>query len=93
METKPGYKTTEFWLTVVANIVIALDLAGAWTYVPNRYAVVAGAIVNAAYAVSRGQAKQGVPYEPGGAGGAAVGDRKRPQRRSRQQTPEAEGGQ
>jgi len=62
METKPGYKTTEFWLTMVTNLVIAANLAGAFDGIPNRYAALVAAVVNGAYAISRGQAKQGVPY-------------------------------
>jgi len=64
METKPGYKTTEFWLTILTNIVIGANLAGAFSGIPNRYAALVAAIVNGAYAISRGQAKQGVAYDP-----------------------------
>lgn len=62
-ETKPGYETTEFWITIFTNIFALLNLAGAWDYVPNKWSAIAVAIVNGAYAVSRGQAKQGIPYQ------------------------------
>lgn len=64
METKPGYLTTEFWITVFSNFGGLLDLVGAWNFVPDKWIVIGLAIINAAYAVARGQAKQGVPYNP-----------------------------
>ncbi len=61
-ETKPGYKTTEFYLTVATAIgILATALASA---LPARWAAIATAVSIAAYAISRGQAKQGVPYHP-----------------------------
>jgi hypothetical protein len=62
METKPGPKTTEFWVTIFTNAVSVVNLFGWWNYVPNKYSLIILGIVNAAYSVSRGQAKQGVPY-------------------------------
>jgi len=59
-ETKPGIYTTEFWITAITSLIAILDLSGAWDFVPDRYATVLLAIVNAAYSVSRGIAKQGV---------------------------------
>lgn len=64
METKPGYLTTEFWVTLFTNGVSLINLFGWWNYVPNRVSVVLMAVINAAYAVSRGQAKQGVAFDP-----------------------------
>lgn len=54
---RPGYKTTEFWLTVLsANVAPAvLALSGA---LPPQYALVATAVGNGLYAVGRGIAKQ-----------------------------------
>jgi hypothetical protein len=54
---KPGYRTTEFVVTiavVVGQLAAALD-----GVLPPRYAAIATAISVAAYAVSRGLAKQG----------------------------------
>lgn len=62
-ETKPGILTTEFFVTLFTNVISLLNLTGAWNYVPNKYTVILMAIVNAAYAVARGQAKQGVPFQ------------------------------
>lgn len=62
MESKPGYLTTEFWVTIFTNVISLANLAGIWDYMPNKWSTVVLAIVNAAYAVARGQAKQGVPY-------------------------------
>lgn len=63
-ETKPGYKTTEFWLTALSNIGGILDLTNAWQFVPHKWAVIAIMVINGAYAHSRGLAKQAVPYNP-----------------------------
>lgn len=59
-ETKPGLQTTEFWVALFTNIIGLVNLSGGWNYVPNRWSVILMAVVNAAYAVSRGQAKAGV---------------------------------
>lgn len=64
MESKPGYLTTEFWITLFSNLGGLLNLLGAWNFVPNKWVVIAMAVINGLYAVSRGQAKQGVPYNP-----------------------------
>lgn len=64
METKPGYLTTEFWITMLGNLGGLLNLVGAWNFVPNTWIVGALAVINGLYAVSRGQAKQGVAYTP-----------------------------
>lgn len=61
-ESKPGYLTTEFWITIFANLGGILDLTNAWKFIPHQWAVIGIAIINAAYAVSRGIAKQGIPY-------------------------------
>jgi hypothetical protein len=60
METKPGIYTTEFWVTMLTNGVGLVNLFGLWDYVPNKWSVLLMAVVNAAYQVSRGQAKSGV---------------------------------
>jgi hypothetical protein len=49
---KPGVKTTEFWVTVVA---MATALA---EHVPAPWGWITLAVANAAYALSRGLAKQ-----------------------------------
>lgn len=56
-ETKSGYKTTEFWAALVAVLVPLL--AG----VPEKLLVPLLAVITAAYTVSRGLAKVGVPAE------------------------------
>lgn len=54
---KPGHLTTEFWITVATDLaVLGSALAGA---LPPKWAAVAAAVANVAYAVSRGLAKQG----------------------------------
>jgi len=52
MKTTPGYKTTEFWLTlltVIGTCAGALEEA-----VPPKYAAVTSAIMISAYAIARG---------------------------------------
>lgn len=66
-ETKPGITTTEFWLALFTNLIAMAQLTGVWQYAPdgqNKWVLVGMAIVNAVYAVGRGKAKQGVPYDP-----------------------------
>lgn len=60
METKPGYKTTEFWASIFAGIYLVLNTTGAIDQIPKSWGAIALAIVSGAYAVSRGEAKQGV---------------------------------
>jgi len=55
-EIKSGYKTTEFWVTVLAGL--GALLAGLAENVDSRWAIVAAALSAAAYAVSRGLAKR-----------------------------------
>lgn len=60
METKPGYKTTEFWASILTGLYLVLNTTGAIDQIPKSWGAIALAIVSAAYSVSRGQAKQGV---------------------------------
>jgi hypothetical protein len=55
MPYKPGYKTTEFLVTVATSIgALVAALADA---LPPRYAVYAASISSGAYAISRGLTK------------------------------------
>lgn len=61
-ETRKGYKTTEFWLTILSVVAVNLDAIP----VPDKYKPVVSALVVAAYTISRGIAKKGVPdVKPG----------------------------
>jgi hypothetical protein len=60
METKPGYLTTEFWVSILTGIYMALNTTGILDEIPTKWSTIALAVVSAAYAVSRGQAKSGV---------------------------------
>jgi len=54
---KPGYKTTEFWITIATSLgALIAALADA---LPPRYAAIATAASAAAYAIARGIAKTG----------------------------------
>jgi len=56
-ETKPGVKTTEFWLTLFSNVLtIGSMVAGA---LPPKYAVPTATAVNIGYQISRGLTKKG----------------------------------
>lgn len=59
-ETKEGYKTTEFWLTIAG--LAAVNLNGVVMTLPDRYQAIASAVLAGLYALSRGQAKKGVPH-------------------------------
>lgn len=58
MATKPGYKTSEFWLNAVLQVVFFLNTSHVWTYMPARWSALVQAIVAAAYMASRGMAKR-----------------------------------
>lgn len=52
---KPGWKTSEFWVTVTA--VVGLVVSSAAASLSPKYAAIGAAISTAAYAISRGLAK------------------------------------
>jgi len=55
-EPKPGYKTTEFWLTVLTNVAaIAATVADV---LPANQSAIIMAAVNAFYSITRGMAKK-----------------------------------
>lgn len=64
METKPGIYTTEFWVTLALQVLFLLNTAHIWIYMPPRWSGMIQAILGAAYVLSRGQAKSGVPADP-----------------------------
>lgn len=58
-ETRAGYKTTEFWLTVAG--LAALNLNGVILTLPDKWQAVGTAVLAGLYAISRGFAKKGIP--------------------------------
>ncbi len=56
-ESKAGYKTTEFWLTVLTVILLNVNLIP----LPDSWQGIASAALVVVYAISRGLAKKGVP--------------------------------
>jgi hypothetical protein len=59
---KPGYKTTEFWVTAIvsaAGLIAALS-----GHLAPRYAALAAAASSGLYAVARGLAKVPTPIVP-----------------------------
>lgn len=65
METKPGYLTTEFWTSILTGAYMVANTTGVVNQIPARWSTIALAIISAAYAVSRGNAKQGVKPDEG----------------------------
>lgn len=59
-ETKSGWRTSEFWLTVAT--LAAVNLSGVILTLPDKYQAIASAVVAGLYAISRGQAKQNIPH-------------------------------
>lgn len=55
-ETKAGYKTTEFWMTI-ATVLCSL-LAG----LPEKYGAIVTLGAVGSYTLSRGIAKKGIPH-------------------------------
>lgn len=58
---KAGYKTTEFWITLLS--IIGLVTSSAAASLSPKYAAIGVAISTAAYAISRGLAKLYPPKE------------------------------
>lgn len=61
MKNKPGYKTTEFWMTV-------LTVLGTWAgaiqdTVPPKFAAITSAVTISAYAIARGIKKSQIQSE------------------------------
>lgn len=58
-ETKAGYKTTEFWLTIGGAFLTQIGAL----HLPGKYgATIATVALVGSYALSRGVAKNGVPH-------------------------------
>jgi len=56
---KPGYKTTEFWVTVIFDAGLAVTSLTSTNILPPKYATLAVGLANGLYAISRGLAKYG----------------------------------
>lgn len=57
---KPGYRTTEFWLTLAVNVgAITATIAET---LPPQHAAIALAVSNGLYALARGWAKSAPTY-------------------------------
>lgn len=64
METRPAIRTTEFWLVVASNLFAVVQQAAGVFNIPDKWVFLAQLALNAAYAISRGIAKAGVPTTP-----------------------------
>lgn len=60
----PGFKTSEFWITVVTYIINLLNITGAWNFMSNYHSGILMVIATAAYKIARGLAKNGVLHAP-----------------------------
>jgi hypothetical protein len=56
-ESKAGYKTTEFWVTILASAATLLDVIP----MPEHYKAIVVGVLGTAYTISRGIAKKGIP--------------------------------
>lgn len=66
---KPGYKTTEFWLTVLAQLISFAYMSGAigaGTAIDQILGLIVSMLSAAGYTVARGQAKAGAPTDKPG---------------------------
>lgn len=67
VETRPGVKTTEFWLLVVGLVLTTFQEAVGVFNITDQRVLLAQSILVGAYSLSRGLAKAGVPnYSPAG---------------------------
>jgi len=63
-ETKAFYRTSEFWLMVLGQLVLTLQTSGALDLVAQRYSWISPilqVVLASSYITSRGKAKSGVP--------------------------------
>jgi hypothetical protein len=58
MDTKPGYKTTEFWMAAIASVLTILNQSGAIGHAIPTDAVLSIAGLVAAYVASRAVVKK-----------------------------------
>ena len=67
MEKKPGWKTTEFWLTLVASLVGLVLASGAISHDPTLQALgmVSSALSSMGYGMSRAKTKSAESYLEG----------------------------
>ena len=61
---KPGFKTTEFWVTALTYVINLANVTGLWDFISNWQSGLLMAVAGAAYKVSRGLAKAGVLRAP-----------------------------
>jgi len=59
---KPGYKTSEFWVTTLATLGAIVAASADW--LPPRYAALVAGAAQGLYALSRGLAKLGATLGP-----------------------------
>lgn len=55
---KPGYKTTEFYITLLTIGALILTEVSSANLLPLKYASLAAALASAGYAIARGLAKK-----------------------------------
>lgn len=60
-ESKPGYKTTEFWVVLAGFLLGVLQEAVGIFHITDNRVLLFQTVITSAYAVSRGLAKSGAP--------------------------------
>lgn len=58
---KPGYKTTEFYVTILTIGALILTEVSSANVLPLKYGSIAAAVAAAGYAIARGLTKHGTP--------------------------------
>lgn len=64
-ETKPGVRTTEFWLAIFTAAVGFVPASGLMDYLPQSTGAALMKWAAVGYAIARGLAKLGVAYDQG----------------------------
>jgi hypothetical protein len=61
---KPGYRTTEFWITALTYLINLANLTGLWDFVSNWHSGIILMVATGTYKIARGLAKLGVLRAP-----------------------------
>ena len=59
-ETKPGWKTTEFWLVLLTNVTVIFGQLVDVIHIKPQVAAAGLIVLNGLYSIARGLAKKGV---------------------------------
>lgn len=60
----PGYKTSEFWITILTYVISILNFSGAWNIMSNWHNGILLVVATSAYKIARGLVKSGALRAP-----------------------------